>query len=63
MSNPWLPATVRLPIPINACRTSRSRPLTTQTGQRSASAETTLRMRADSTASWGRSTMGVRVPS
>ena len=43
--------------------TRRSRPLTTQTGQRCASARTAARMLSEMTASSGRSTIGVSVPS
>ena len=43
--------------------TGRSRPLTMHTVHRLASADTASRMRSEMTASWGRSTIGVSVPS
>ena len=63
MSKPWLPATIRSSTPMRPWTTRRSRPLTTQTGQRCASARTAARMLSEMTASSGRSTIGVSVPS
>ena len=50
-------------MPISFWTTGRSRPLTTQTLQRCASARTASRIPSEMTASSGRSTIGVRVPS
>ncbi len=49
--------------PISCGTTTRSRPLTTHTGQPSASERTVARMLSDITASSGRSTIGVSAPS
>ena len=47
---------------MSSCTTGRSRPLPTHTVHRVASADTASRMRSEMTASWGRSTIGVSVP-
>ena len=63
MSKPWLPATIRSSSPISRWTTGRSRPLTTHTLERFASRCTASRMLSEITASSGRSTIGVSVPS
>jgi hypothetical protein len=50
-------------MPIQSATTDRSRPLTTQTVVRPASLRTASRVVSEMTASCGRSTMGVSVPS
>jgi hypothetical protein len=63
MSKPWPPATTRSLTPINSSPTARSRPLTTHTVQRWASACTVSRMLSQITPSLGRLTIGVNTPS
>jgi hypothetical protein len=63
MSKPWLPATIKSSSPMSSCTTCLSRPLTTQTGHLLASPLTASRMLSEMTASSGRSTIGVSVPS
>src|SRR5215207_4920160 len=63
MSKPWLPATIRSSTPMSFWTTRLSRPLTTHTGQRPARSRTASRMLSEMSASSGRSTIGVSVPS
>jgi hypothetical protein len=63
MSNPWLPTYPTSGRPTSRSTAFRSRPLTMVTGQQRARRRTRVRVPSASTASSGRGTIGVSVPS